>query len=49
MKNLKHLPSLLFQLLIVIWIWTGGLLLISLCYAYLKTKEFIINKLHKLE
>jgi len=53
MKGLKDkvldVLHLMLRALIVIWIWTGGLALLALCYAYFKTKEFIQIRVLKRE
>jgi len=50
MKNLLgNIWSLMLQLLIIVWIWTFGLLFLGLCWVYFKTKEFIQIRILKRE
>lgn len=46
---LQCIWNVMLQLTIIVWIWTGGLLLLSLCWLYFKTKEFIQIKVLKRE
>jgi len=53
LKNLKQFVQGIFQLLlqflIIVWIWTGGLILLGLLWLFFKTKEFLLIKVLKRE
>jgi len=45
----QNVFQLLVQFLIIVWIWTGGLILLGLLWLFFKTKEFLLIKVLKRE